>query len=209
MSHSQNNREFFSRQVEESLDALFAAAIRLTQHAADAEDLVAGTVEKAWKCIDTLGDRDRFRPWIFRILRNHFISGYRKKSVRPVECGFEENSAEPAEPDLASWLMEQSDDFLNWWANPERVFFNQLLGSEIMAAIEALPSQYRVVIQLINVEGFGYDEAAGVLGIPTGTVRSRMKRGRTLLQKSLWLHARESGLAAHSKPKGELHEQTR
>jgi RNA polymerase sigma-70 factor (ECF subfamily) len=63
-----------------------------------------------------------------------------------------------------------------------------------MAAIDELPDSFRVTILLINVEGLTYDEAAEALGIPKGTVRSRMKRGRTLLQKSLWLHAQDAGL---------------
>ena len=64
----------------------------------------------------------------------------------------------------------------------------------IMAAIEELPESFREAILLVNVEGLRYDEAAEVLDVPTGTIRSRMKRGRTLLQKALWTQAREAGL---------------
>jgi len=63
-----------------------------------------------------------------------------------------------------------------------------------MAAIEELPDSFRETILLVNVDGLGYDEAAEVLGVPTGTIRSRMKRGRTLLQKALWTQARDAGL---------------
>ena len=64
-----------------------------------------------------------------------------------------------------------------------------------MNAVQALPEVFRTTILLVNVDGLGYDEAAGVLGVPPGTVRSRMKRGRTLLQKALWEQARDAGLA--------------
>ena len=63
-----------------------------------------------------------------------------------------------------------------------------------MAAVEDLPEAYRVTVLLINVEGFSYDEAAEIIGVPPGTVRSRMKRGRTLLQKALWEQAKDAGL---------------
>jgi len=206
MSGSKGDKEYFSRRIEENLDSLYSTALRLTQHGADAEDLVAETVEKAWKSLKSLEDRDRFRPWIFRILRNHFISGFRKKSVRPLECGYDELFIDEGGKDLASFLLEQPDDFLNWWASPEKEFINSMLRTEIMAAIDRLPAPYRIVILLINVEGFGYDEAAESLGLPTGTVRSRMKRGRTMLQKSLWLQAMESGLVKQPVARGVVHE---
>lgn len=183
-------RAFFSGQIEENMDALYGVALRLTRSGADAEDLVAEAVIKAWTAINTLEDRSRFRPWIFRILRNCSISQYRKMSVRPVESRYEDGD----DDELSTLLNEQPDDFLIWWANPEREFFNDVLGETIMSEIERLPEAFRMTIILINVEGLTYDEAAEVLDIPPGTVRSRMKRGRTLLQKSLWEQAKEAGL---------------
>jgi RNA polymerase sigma-70 factor (ECF subfamily) len=165
-------------------------ALRLTRSGEDAEDLVAEAVIKAWTAINTLEDRSRFRPWIFRILKNCSISQYRKLSVRPVESRYEDGD----DDELSTLLNEQPDDFLIWWANPEREFFNDVLGETIMSEIERLPEAFRMTIILINVEGLTYDEAAEVLNIPPGTVRSRMKRGRTLLQKSLWEQAKEAGL---------------
>jgi len=70
-----------------------------------------------------------------------------------------------------------------------------MLGSAIMAAIDDLPDAFRMTIILVNVEGLTYDETAEALGVPPGTIRSRMKRGRTLLQKALWEQARDAGFA--------------
>jgi len=179
-----DTKAFFGAGVEENIDALYSVALRLTRKDADAEDLVAEAVTKAWSSIDTLSDQDRFRPWLFRILHNTFISDYRKQSVRPVEASY--NAGECDEDDLVSLLNEQSDDFLVWWSNPERAFFNDLLGEQLLDALDQLPEAFRSVVILVNVEGFTYDETAEVLGIAPGTVRSRMKRGRTLLQKALW-----------------------
>ena len=177
-------KAFFGAGVEQNIDALYSVALRLTRKDADAEDLVAETVAKAWAAIATLDDRDRFRPWLFRILHNTFVSNYRKQSVRPVEASF--NDGDCDDDELANLLNEQSDDFLAWWSNPEREFFNGLLGEQLIAALDDLPEAFRSVVILVNVEGFTYDETAEVLGIAPGTVRSRMKRGRTLLQKALW-----------------------
>lgn len=195
MTDKQDDKAFFSRAVQENLDAFYGVAVRLTGKAADAEDLVAETVAKAWAAIGALEDRSKFRPWAFRILRNCYISDYRKKSVRPTEAVYDELADGDEDDDASSLLMNESDDFLNWWSNPEREFFNNILGEQIMTAIEELPDTFRVTILLVNVEGLTYDEAAEALGVPKGTVRSRMKRGRTMLQKSLWRLARDTGLS--------------
>lgn len=180
----ERTKAFFGDGVEANIDALYSVALRLTRKNADAEDLVAETVAKAWSSIATLEDRERFRPWLFRILHNTFISDYRKQSIRPTETSYSNGECE--DDDLATLLNAQSDDFLVWWSNPEREFFNNLLGEQLLAALDKLPEAYRTVVILVNVEGFTYDETAQVLGIAPGTVRSRMKRGRTLLQKVLW-----------------------
>jgi len=189
------NKAEFSRSIAECTRSLYQLALRLTKNNADAEDLVAESVAKAWSAYASLEDRNRFRPWIFRILHNCFISHCRKKSVRPVETAYDEaeSDTEQQEP-LVNLLLKQPDEFLVWWANPEREVINKLLGKDIENAIESLPEVYRVAVVLVNVEGLSYDEAANILGVPTGTIRSRMKRGRTMLQKNLWQHARDAGL---------------
>jgi len=187
-------KAWFSQCIQENSDSLYALALRLTRNTADAEDLVAESVAKAWSAIGTLEDRKLFRRWMFRILHNGFISDYRKKSVRPREIAYEEPSTYAEGADVESVLTSQPDEFLDWWASPEQEFVNRLLGEDIMAAIERLPEPFMIVVILINVEGLSYDEAAEVLNVPAGTVRSRMNRGRTLLQKALWEHARDAGL---------------
>lgn len=194
MPDKQQIKTWFSQQVQANMDSLYSLALRLTRNSADAEDLVAESVTKAWSSLHSLDDENRFRPWIFRILHNGFISDYRKKSVRPVESCYDEAPEHDDREVISSLLIKESDEFMHWWANPEREFSNKLLGEDIMSAIESLPESFRVTILLVNVEGLSYDEAARVLDVPPGTIRSRMKRGRTLLQKSLWEHAKDAGL---------------
>jgi len=198
MTDHEDLKTFFSRGIEDNMDALYGTALRLARSGADAEDLVAEAVARAWSAIETLQDRQRFRPWLFRILHNCFISNYRRDVVRPPEDALGVRDDE----ELATLLNDQPDEFLVWWANPEREFFNNMLGSAIMAAIDDLPDAFRATIILVNVEGLTYDEAAEALGVPPGTIRSRMKRGRTLLQKALWRQARDAGITAYTDTPG-------
>ena len=192
----EDSKAFFSRCIDENLDALFGVALRMTGKSADAEDLVAETVAKAWAAIQSLEDRSKARPWIFRILRNCYLSDYRKRAVRPTEAVYDELADGNEEGDVCPMLMNESEDFLRWWSTPEQEYFSDLLGDQIMAAIRTLPEAFRTTILLVNVEGLTYDEAAEALGVPKGTIRSRMKRGRTLLQKALWLQAQDAGLTS-------------
>jgi len=189
------------------MDAAYRFALRLTRNVHNAEDLLAESVACAWKGFASLDDTRRFRPWLFRIVHNCYISDYRKKSVRPTEQAYEELTGEDGEDDITNFLVKQSDDFLLWWSDPERIIANRLLGDDIRRAIDALPDAYRETICLVNVEGLSYDEAAEILEVPPGTVRSRMKRGRTLLQRALWEHAQETGLISGIDAKDRQHDQ--
>ncbi|MDH5436448.1 MAG: sigma-70 family RNA polymerase sigma factor, partial [Gammaproteobacteria bacterium] len=88
--------------------------------------------------------------------------------------------------------------FLLWFSNPEIEFVNNLMKEDIQRALDGLHESYRVVVVLADVEGFKYTEIAEMLEVPVGTVRSRLARGRSYLQKALWHHAKELGLEATS-----------
>ena len=187
-------KNWFSQQVLDNRDSLYNVAYRMTRNSADAEDLVAETVIKAWDSILSLQDRERFRAWIFRILHNGFYSQYRKTANAPTLTQYEESDSGQESHEVAELLIEQPNEFLCWWANPEQNYFSDLLSEDIIKAIEDLPAEFQVTVSLINIEGFSYDETAEILNVSPGTVRSRMNRGRTLLQKALWQHASEAGL---------------
>ena len=90
MTEQEDLKIFFSQLIEELMHSLYVMANRLTRNSADAEDLVADAVTKAWLAIETLEDSNRFRPWLFRILHNCFVSDYRKKKVRPTQSVYDE-----------------------------------------------------------------------------------------------------------------------
>lgn len=184
-----DSRVFFANAVTAETDSLYGAALRLTRDAGQAEELVAETVARAWAALGTLEDRARFRPWLFRILTNLFIGEYRKRSRAPAV----EEWTEGGEDENFSLFEKLHQPFLLWWGNPEQEFVNKLLREDIARAIDELPEVFRLVVMLVDVEGFSYRDAAEALGVPAGTIRSRLKRARAGLQKSLWRHAAEIG----------------
>lgn len=171
------------------LPDLYATALRMTRNAADAEDLVADAVARAWERRAALRDAAGFRGWVFRILTNTFISNLRGIAARPVA-----ESLDRIEQDESFSLFERlHQPILLWWGNTEQDFLNRLLRDDLERAIDALPDEFRVVVLLIDVQGFSYQETADTLAVPIGTVRSRLARGRAQLQKALWLHAQDAG----------------
>ena len=185
-------RRWFALQIERLTDRLYGTALRLTRNADDAEDLVAETVVKAWARFAELRDRQAFEAWIRRILNNTFLSEWRHRRASP-----EITLAAPCEDgeDESFSLFEQlHQPFLLWWGNPEESAIANLLRQDLDRALDALPDAHRVVVVLVDVQGYSYPEAADMLGVPLGTVRSRLNRARAQLQRALWRHAQDAGL---------------
>lgn len=197
------DQEWFEHQVVGLLDDLLGAAIRLAKNRHDAEDLVADAVTKAWGSRESLKGAERFRPWIFRILTNCFVSDCRKRAVRPVAEVSVDAVADDREGGF-SLFEELHQPFLLWWGTPEQEFLNKLLREDLERAVDGLPESYRAVVVLADMEGLAYAEIADSLGVPVGTVRSRLARARAQLQKALWIHARDAGLTkpADTTPRG-------
>lgn len=192
------SKDDFESRVLAILGPLHGVARRLTQNEADAEDLVAETLTRAWGARASLVDVTAFRAWLFRILNNTFISERRKTLARPREELLVEDSSQE---DSAFSLFEHlHEPFLLWLANPEQEFFDKLLREDLDRALAALPEHHRVVVVLADVEGLTYGEVAETLDVPVGTVRSRLARARSALQRTLWNVARDRGLQAARAP---------
>ena len=185
-------RAFFEREIGQLLDSLYGAALRLCRNRADAEDLVAETAAKAWSAYGELKDRRSFRGWIFRILTNTFYSECRHRRASPETPAGEGEEGDEEAPFAIFERLHQP--FLLWWGNPEQEFLNKLLRRDLEQAIDALPEAFRVTVVLAELEGFTYPEIAAMLGVPVGTVRSRLSRGRACLQRALWEQALAAGL---------------
>ena len=186
------SKEAFEAKVLAILGPLHGVARRLTDNEADADDLVAESVTRAWRARGSLADAEAFRAWMFRILNNTFISERRKTLARPRE---ELLVDESGENESAFSIFERlHQPFLLWFANPEQEFLDKLLREDLDRALAALPEHYRVVVVLADVEGLKYGEVAEILEVPIGTVRSRLARARSALQRMLWDVARDHGL---------------
>ena len=175
---------------------LYGTAMRLTRNAADAEDLVAESIAKAWAKLDELRERDKFDGWLLRVLANTYISNWRHRRAE-LELT-DEGAAEDETSEDAYLYTKLHQPFLLWWSTPEQAFVNNLLRSDLQSALDSLPDAYRVVVVMVEVLGHSYGEVAETLDLPVGTVRSRLNRGRRLLQQSLWTHAQQAGLRGAS-----------
>ncbi|MBZ0329456.1 sigma-70 family RNA polymerase sigma factor [Halomonas sp. ANAO-440] len=198
-----HRRQWFEQRLEPLMDRLYGTALRLTHNPDDAEDIVAEAVVRAWTRLDKLRDPERFDAWLFHILTNTFISEWRRRQSRP-RAAADSDTAAPDDLDADGFTLFQQlhQPFLLWWGSLEDQFFNSLLQEEMQEALDALPDPYRVTIVLVEVQGYTYEEVSGLLGIPLGTVRSRLNRARSLLQKRLWQQAKEVGMAAGHTDKG-------
>ena len=166
------------------LEAVAAFALSLTRSAADADDLVQETFLRAYKGWHTFTPGTECRRWLFTICRNTFI---RLASRRRDELEMLEGDAD-AMPAVLGHV-----DALRYGV--AELFDHIEVRPAIRAAVDALPEPHHSIIVLVDLEGLSYEEAAAVLKIPVGTVRSRLYRARRHVQETLIAHARDMGLA--------------
>lgn len=186
LSKSREKRAQFEALLAPWLDPLYASAVRLTRNEGNAEDLVQDAVMRAWRFFDKFEPGTNFRAWIFKILTNTFINGYRRTTrERALQDESERQSVE------ASFF---SADVTERAQNPEEYLVDRALSEDVLKAIDALPVDFRMVVILADLQEFSYKEIAEILDVPVGTVMSRLFRGRKQLQKLLL--ARESDLEA-------------
>ncbi|MBI4547084.1 MAG: sigma-70 family RNA polymerase sigma factor [Ignavibacteriae bacterium] len=182
------------------VDDLHRVALQLCHDHCNAEELVAECVARACEHFTKLRDHSKAKQWLLRILTNTYISKRRTERTRQeIPLSIDADISE----DNFSLFDQLSMPFILWWSNPEREVINKLMDEDIRRAIGSLPDEYRVVIVLCDVEGFSYKEISGTLKIPIGTVRSRLARGRSFLQKSLWHYAEEPGIVQSRTKKGQ------
>jgi|TARA_A100001037_G_scaffold184095_1_gene164945 RNA polymerase sigma-70 factor (ECF subfamily) len=174
------------------MDQLYSHALRLTKNSSDAEDLVQETYLKGYRAFSSFKEGTNLRAWLFRILTNSFINNYRKK-----QRGFEEEDFDEVD-DLYLHRRLGSIQNSTLGMSAEDMLFERLTEDEIKDAVENLPTQYREVVLLADVQGFSYKEIAEILEVPDGTVMSRLHRGRAKLQKDLLEFASKRGLLVGS-----------
>src|SRR5258708_15265407 len=174
-------RTAFAEEALTHLDTLYRGALRLTRDPDQAQDPVQEAYLRALRYQHRYQTGTNMKAWLFAIMRNLFwdrFKGTRKEDVSLDDVG-----------DFV--LFEKLRDE---GAKPESDVLDKIAATEVVSAVDKLPPLHREVVLLVDVEGFSYNDAADTLGVPIGTVMSRLHRARQQLQKSLYEYAVESGI---------------
>jgi len=174
-----------SRELLPHMDALYRYALSLTRQRDLAEDLTQETMLKGVRAFHQFEVGTNARAWLFRIMMNTWINQYKR---RQASVEFDEGIVS---------LMDSSEDLSVWvhhGPNPEACLVSKFSRAQVQEAVEKLPTDFRTVVVLADLDGFAYKDIADIVGCPIGTVMSRLHRGRRLLRMSLARWAKDMGL---------------
>jgi RNA polymerase sigma-70 factor (ECF subfamily) len=177
-------KEDFEKIAVPHLSHIYTAALYLTKNEREAEDLVQETYLRAYRFFHKFEPGTNCRAWLLSIQRHLFINRYKQRKREPELVDWERIDQE-----YDAMVMAQDEKY-----NPETLFCSHVLDRELEQALKELPEEFRTAIILVDIEELSYEEAAKVMECPVGTVRSRLSRGRRLLQVSLRGYALEKGL---------------
>ena len=198
MAAKEFSKEILTKEVLANISALHRFAYSLSQNKQESEELVSETVVKAFENRTQLREEEKIKQWLFRILNNVFISNYRKAKKR-------KNISFPEPSDSSFSLFEQigTSSFTDL-GTPEKSFISKVTKEKIHQAINELPDDFRTTLVLCDIDEFSYAEIALITQVAVGTVRSRIARARSSLQKKLWMYAVELGITTKEKEKGHV-----
>jgi RNA polymerase sigma-70 factor, ECF subfamily len=180
-----------------ALDVLYRQAIKLTNNAEDAQDLVQDAYERAFKAFDSFRPGSNFEAWMTTIERNTYFNQYAKAKRRPQRAN--ESSGEYDDWDIYS----ASDHSSEGLKSAEQEYLDGFAPAEIMHALETLSPERRQVFIDTAIDGKSYKQVADEQGIKIGTVMSRLNRARAQLREQLVEYARQRG---YGKNNGDNHQ---
>jgi RNA polymerase sigma-70 factor (ECF subfamily) len=174
----------FERDALAFKNQLYSAAMRYTRNPDDAQDLLQDTYAKAFVSFHQFEPGTNLKAWLYRVLTTTFINNYRKGQRRP----------QVTDSELEDWeLFESASHTSDQGKSAEVEVLERLPDVDVKRALASIPEEFRMAVYLVDVEGFSYKEAAEIIGIPTGTIMSRLHRGRKQLRELLAEYARELG----------------
>lgn len=176
-------REEFNKEAMPHIKLLHNYAYRMTNNQLDADDLVQETYLRAFRFFHKFERGTNCKAWLFRIMKNLYINNYRKAQKEPGKVDYEE--VENFFDSIRSEKIDSND--------LQQKVFSNLLDDELLIALNSLQDDFKTVVILCDLEGLSYEEIAEFLNCPVGTVRSRLHRGRKLLQMKLMDYARKKG----------------
>ena len=177
-------RKDFEKQVLNQLDSLYFAALKLTGHREDAEDLVQETYRKAFNRFNQLKDLEKSRPWLYRIMINTWKNWSTKR--------FREFSPDNLEESEGSMTQYADVKPQSHQMDPEADLIRKELWEAVESALTHLHPNYRMAVILSDIEGFSYKEISELMEWPMGTVMSRLSRARGLLARILAKYEEET-----------------
>lgn len=187
----------FQRELVDILPAAYGYALRLSHERADAEDLVQEAALLAHRGWAGFAAGTSFKAWFFRIVTTCFWGRHRQRRRRPQTVDLDD----APEPYLFARCAEHG--WPTTGDDPAALLLDRVGTERVADAIARLPEEFAVVCTLYFMQDFAYQEIADVLRVPVGTVRSRLHRGRKMLQRSLWQVARDAGIVAPPTPEVE------
>lgn len=187
--HLQQKHKNFEALAIPFKNQIYGAALRMTKHPLDAEDLVQDTYLRAYRFFHRFEPGTNIHAWMSRILTNHFITQYNHNKREPARVNFEE--ACTTLPVKKTW-----EDFENQTLDSIESY-DDLFDDKITTALDRLPEHFRIVVLLCDVSEFKYKEIAEALNIPIGTVMSRIYRGRKMLARFLSSYAVKIGFLTY------------
>lgn len=178
----------FDAEAMPHMNLLHNYAYKMTGNQLDADDLLQETYLRAFRFFDKFERGTNCKAWLFRIMKNLFINKYRKNQKEPGKVDYDE--IENFFDNIRSEKIDSTD-------LQEKVFSN-LLDDDLTNALNSLQDDFKTVVILCDLEGLSYEEIADFVQCPIGTVRSRLHRGRKMLQQKLYDYAKQRGYDVES-----------
>lgn len=176
-------KDEFEKEAMPHMNLLQNYAHKMCGNELDADDLVQDTYLRAYRFFHKFEKGTNCKAWLFRIMKNLFINNYRKTQKQPNKVDYDE---------IENFFENVKSDKLDSNDLQEKVFAN-LLDDEVMHALNSMQDDFKTVVILCDIEGLSYEEIADFIKCPIGTVRSRLHRGRKMLQEKLTSYAKSKG----------------